>query len=219
MSMANNLLGILMPLNCNLQISFKLKYLWVCGEFSKCVSVSILPLDQWFQNQEIYCNFPVSQEFCVQSGCANRFCFAGLAAVLLGTLLIPSLLPQERNSMAMLSKFLLQPEDLNSWEEVEVAGVEVGLKAVESLFLQLNVFYYDWCIQEKLTLKQWFIKYMGLWDSARKGSNKDWTQLSKLQSVISSASTEFMLSFRTGKSPDLLSALLLKRKCNRDVEL
>lgn len=28
-----------------------------------------------------------------------------------------------------------------------------------------------------------------------------------------------MLSFRTGKSPDLVSALLLKRKCNKDVEL
>lgn len=99
-------------------------------------------------------------------------------------------------------------------------GRRGGTKGCRILvFAQLNVFYYDWCIQEKLTLKQWFIKYMGLWDSARKGSNKDWTQLSKLQSVISSASTEFMLSFRTGKSPDLLSALLLKRKCNRDVEL
>lgn len=114
MNMAKNLLNILMSLNCNLQISFKLKYLWVCGEFSKYLSVSISPLDQCFQNQEICCSFPVSQEFYVQSVCANHSCSAGLAAVFLGAVLIPSLLPQEKNSMAMLSKFLLQPEDLNS---------------------------------------------------------------------------------------------------------
>lgn len=31
----------------------------------------------------------MSQEFCVQSGCGNHFCSAGLAAVLLGVVLIP----------------------------------------------------------------------------------------------------------------------------------
>lgn len=49
--------------------------------------------------------------------CANHFCSPELAAVLLGAVLIflsLSVFPQEKNSMAMLSKFLLQLEGLNS---------------------------------------------------------------------------------------------------------